>query len=87
MATFIERLGPNGRTVWQVKVRRAGFPQQSRTFDTRPRAEKWARHTETDMERGDFVSSTEAASTILVEALDRYERDQPQQEGVSGRAM
>ena len=75
MATFVERSGPDGKPVWQVKIRRRGYPPQSATFDTRAKAETWAKHVETDMDRGTFASDTEAASTTLNEALDRYERE------------
>ena len=75
MATFVARPGPEGKPVWQVKIRRRGYPPQSATFDTRAKAETWAKHVETDMDRGTFTSQTEAASTTLNEALDRYERE------------
>ena len=75
MATFVARPGPEGKPVWQVKIRRRGYPPQSATFDTRGKAETWAKHVETDMDRGTFASDTEAGSTTLAEALDRYERE------------
>ena len=39
MATFISRKGPNGRRVWQAKIRRRGYPPQSGTFDSKAKAE------------------------------------------------
>ena len=39
MATFIQRPGPGGRRVWQVKIRRKGWLPQSSTFDTKAQAE------------------------------------------------
>ncbi|MGN4191787.1 tyrosine-type recombinase/integrase [Burkholderia gladioli] len=71
MATFTKR----GDLQWQAKIRRTGYPQQSKTFDTRVDAERWARAIEREMDRGRFVSSTEAESTTFTEALDRYERE------------
>lgn len=71
MATITKR----GDLQWQAKVRRKGYPQQSKTFDTRADAEKWARAIEGEMDRGRFVSSAEAESTTFTEALDRYERE------------
>ncbi|WP_186046469.1 tyrosine-type recombinase/integrase [Burkholderia gladioli] len=71
MATFTKR----GDLQWQAKIRRKGYPQQSKTFDTRADAEKWARAIESEMDRGRFVSSAEAESTTFTEALDRYERE------------
>ncbi len=75
MATFVARPGPNGRRVWQVKIRRRGWPLQSGTFSSKARAEAWARRIEGEMDRGVFVSRTEANNTTLAEALDRYRRE------------
>lgn len=71
MATFTKR----GDLQWQAKIRRKGYPQESKTFDTKADAEKWARSIEREMDRGRFVSSAEAESTTFTEALDRYERE------------
>lgn len=38
MATIVERSAG-----WQAKIRRKGYPAQSRTFDSKADAEKWAR--------------------------------------------
>lgn len=71
MATFTKR----GDLQWQAKVRRKGYPDQSKTFSTRADAEKWARSVELEMDRGRFVSSSEAERTTFREALDRYEAE------------
>lgn len=60
---------------WQVKIRRRGYPAQSRTFDRKAAAEAWARQIENEMDRGVFVSRAEAEATTLREALERYERE------------
>ena len=75
MASFIQRPGPRGRRVWQVKIRRRGWPAQSATFDSKVHAEAWARQIEGEMDRGVFVSRSEAEGTTLADALDWYERD------------
>ena len=72
MATFIQRPGPGGRRVWQVKIRRKGWPPQSATFDTKVQAEAWSRQVEGEMDRGVFVSRAESENTTLSEALTRY---------------
>ena len=72
MATFVKRQGPNGRKVWQVRVRKKGYPQQARTFDLKAQAVAWAQQVETEMTRGVFISRTEAEATTLGEALERY---------------
>ena len=71
MATFTKR----GGLQWQAKIRRKGYPDQSKTFSTRIDAEKWARSVELEMDRGRFVSSSEAERTTFREALDRYEAE------------
>jgi integrase len=75
MATFVQRPGPRGKRVWQALVRRRGYPQQTRTFDTKAKAEDWASVLESEMARGVFVSRAEAENTTLREALDRYQRE------------
>ena len=57
---------------WRAQVRRLGFPPQSKTFDTNAEAEAWARATESEMDRGIFVSRAEAERTTFAEALERY---------------
>jgi len=68
MATIQKR----GKHQWQAKVRRKGYPAQSKTFETKRDAEQWARDIENEMDRGVFVSRKEAESTTLHEALDRF---------------
>jgi len=71
MATITKR----GNFQWQAKVRKKDQPVVSKTFDTKAQAEKWARLIESEMDMGVFVSRTEAESTTLHEALDRYLRE------------
>ncbi len=68
MATFTKR--KDGQ--WQAKIRRRGYPVVSKTFGTKAKAERWARIIEREMDDGSFVSRTEAESTTLKEALQRY---------------
>ena len=75
MATFVSRKGPNGRRVWQAKIRRRGYPPQSGTFDSKAKAETWARLIESEMDRGAFIPRTDAKGTTLSEMLDRYEHE------------
>jgi Arc/MetJ-type ribon-helix-helix transcriptional regulator len=71
MANFRKR----GELQWQARVRRKGYPDQVKTFNTRAEAEEWARAIEHQIERGAFVSRAEAEATSLYEALGRYERE------------
>ncbi len=65
MATITKR----GDGQWQAKVCKKGYAVQSKTFKTKVRAEQWARNVESEMDRGVFLSTSVAESTLLV---DRY---------------
>lgn len=75
MATINKRILAENYPVWQAKVRRRGFPTQSKTFLNRADAETWAAMVESEIGRGLFRSRAEAERTTLLEALDRYERE------------
>ncbi|RQT48498.1 tyrosine-type recombinase/integrase [Burkholderia cepacia] len=57
---------------WQVRVRRRGFADEAKTFSTRADAERWARSVETEMDRGSFVSRSEAEANTLEDIINRY---------------
>lgn len=57
---------------WQVIVKRKGYANQSRTFNTRRDAERWARQVEVEVDRGVFVSRRESEETSLGESIERY---------------
>jgi len=71
MATIQNR----GPYQWQARVRRRGYPVQSKTFETKVDAQTWARSIENEMDRGVFVSRVEAEQTTLRECLERYARE------------
>ena len=75
MATYRKRPGPHGKTVWQVQIRRAGYPPQSGTHDTKAGAVAWARKIETGMDGGEWVDRSEGRRISLREALLRYEKE------------
>jgi integrase len=68
MATIEHR--PGG--CWRAKVRKRGYPQQSKTFNTKAHAHRWAIMVESEMERGAFKSLSEANATTLGELFERY---------------
>ena len=68
MATFRKR----GPYQWQAQVRKKGQPLQSKTFETRADAERWARLIEVEMDKGVYVSRAEAEATPLNNLLERY---------------
>lgn len=64
-----------GDRQWHVQIRKSGYPVQTKTFTTRSDADKWATIIESEMERGVFVSRTEAEATPLSDVIDRYRRE------------
>jgi integrase len=71
MATVKQR--ENGG--WQAKVRRKGWPAQSRTFEQKTDAEKWARAVEHEMDQGVFTSASDAERTTLGDLITRFEKE------------
>jgi len=57
---------------WRAKIRRKGYPDQSRSFDTRAQAEIWVRDVEGEMDRGVFLDRNEAERNTLAEVIERY---------------
>ena len=71
MGTITKR----GDLQWQAKVRRKGFPTQSRTFSYKDDAEKWVRATERELETSGFIDRKEAEKNTLEDVLRRYQRE------------
>jgi integrase len=67
MASF--RKHGNG---WQARVRRQGHPDITKSLPSRLDAEKWARSVETDIDKGQFVSVSEAQRATLGDLIERY---------------
>jgi integrase len=57
---------------WQARVRRKGYPDQTRTFETKADAEKWARVLESEIDKGQFVNISEAQRTTFGDLIERY---------------
>lgn len=60
---------------WQAIIKRHGYPLQSKTFELRKDAEKWARHQERLIDSGEWVDDRSYKLTTLSELLDRYESE------------
>ncbi|GAA0832346.1 site-specific integrase [Cupriavidus pauculus] len=67
MATFSERKG-----TWQAKVVRKGFPTQYKSFDTKAKAQVWARAVEVAMDNGTWGDPAGSADVIFGDLLKRY---------------
>lgn len=57
---------------WQARVRRQGYPDITKSFQSRQDAERWARAQESEMDKGQFVSIDEAQRSTLGELIERY---------------
>ena len=64
-----------GERQWHVQIRKRGYPAQTKTFSTKSDAERWATIIESEMERGVFVSRTEAENTFVSDVLTRFENE------------
>ena len=60
---------------WQARVRRKGWPAQSKTFRTKAEAETWARKVEAEIDRGSFVSASQAEGTSFKELAQRFKTE------------
>lgn len=67
MASFRQRGGK-----WQARVLRNGYPDQTKTFENKTDAEKWARSLEAEIDKGQFVNLSEAQRTTLGDLIERY---------------
>ncbi|QYD70161.1 site-specific integrase [Paraburkholderia edwinii] len=72
MATIAERSDHEGKPTWQAKIRKVGFPAQSRTFPTKKEAEQWAHAVEEAMRKGNFRSTKLAAAVTMKELFETY---------------
>jgi integrase len=68
MASFYKR----GVFQWEAKVRRRGYPVQSRTFESKVEAQAWAIQVEAEMHRGSYVVRNPADQTSMRELIQRF---------------
>jgi integrase len=57
---------------WQARIRRQGFPDETKSFSTRTQAEMWARSVETQIDTGLFVDVGSARKTTFGDLISRY---------------
>ena len=61
-----------GEGQYHVQIRKRGYPTQTKTFTKEADAKRWATIIESEMERGVFVSRSEAEATLVKDVLQRY---------------
>jgi integrase len=64
-----------GEGQYHVQIRKRGYPTQTKTFSKLADAERWGTIIESEMERGVFVSRTEAEATLVKDVLQRFATD------------
>ena len=67
MATIRKR-----SNAWQAVIRRKGYPDNVKTFQTKLEASQWARSVESEMDKGQFVSRSMAEQTTFGDVIRRY---------------
>jgi integrase len=70
MASIRQRAGR-----WQARVTRQGFAPETRTFNSKSDAARWARTLETELDQGIFASRTVAERTRFSDVIQRYARE------------
>jgi integrase len=72
MGTIRERKRKDGRVVYNVQVRRKGYPTQTQSFTDRRKAEKWATIKDADIIDGRAFKNVEAGRRTLSDAIKQY---------------
>jgi len=73
MATISERKNRQGQLIgWQVKIRRKGVPQESKTFDSYEAAKRYARKIDSAIDERRHRSPKAAEDRTLRDLIERY---------------
>ncbi|MDP1613591.1 MAG: site-specific integrase [Sulfuritalea sp.] len=57
---------------WQAKIRRPGYPTETRSFTQERAAQAWARAREAEMDRGIYLPRAASEKTTISDLLDRW---------------
>ncbi len=76
MATITKRYNRSGQLIgWQAKIRRNGYPPQSKTCSSEKEAKEWATVTEAEMVKRTFVDRTPSDKMTFGQAIDIFIKD------------
>jgi integrase len=74
MASIRLRIDAQGKKTYQAQVRVTGHPHESRTFNSKTDAQRWARQTETDIQSGTHIRQSKATTKTVADLLTEYEK-------------
>ena len=57
---------------WQARIIRRGYAPLSKSFTTKPDAERWARKIESQIDQGIYIDTAEAQRITIVDIIERY---------------
>lgn len=72
MASIRERVSADGKKSFHVQVRLQGFPPQTKTFDTKTEAKRWAQYVETELRAGRYMPVARAQRRTVKDMLEEY---------------
>jgi integrase len=72
MATITKRTTATGKAAWLVRIRKHGYPERTKTFQTKRDAEEWSRDIERAIARGHAIPDKQATQRTVADAIDRY---------------
>ena len=55
---------------YQAQIRVKGYPPQSKSFNTQAAAKAWARRTESSMDNGSWIDTSESRSVFIENMVD-----------------
>lgn len=71
MATIDKRVTKGGGDRWRVRIRRRGY-RETESFDSREKAERWAREVERAIDRGDWHQPGDGDERRFDQLVDHY---------------
>lgn len=72
MASIRERVSADGKKSFHVQVRLQGFPPQTKSFDTKTEAKRWAQYVETELRAGRYMPVARAQRRTVKDMLEEY---------------
>lgn len=75
MASIVKRKNKDGSHSWRALIRIQGYPSACATFQRKKEADDWARETEAQIKRGQYLFSKICKEQTFTDLAARYESD------------